>query len=420
MTDFSMRNEPLYGTSSIIGITDIINEITTGVGVTVDGVLLKDGIVSTDTINEITTGSGVTIDGVLLKDSIVSTDTINEITTGSGVTVEGVLLKDSIVSTDIINEQSTGVGVTIDGVLLKDSIVSTDTINEQSVNTGVTIDGVLLKDSIVSTDTINEQSVNTGVTIDGVLLKDSIVSTDTINEQSVNTGVTIDGVLLKDSIVSTDTINEKSIGVGVTIDGVLSKDNEITVKKININDDTNLSVDTANTDISKWMAVTDTVGTTDYYVPLFTAADTALATALPYVPCSSWLNFSLTSGNDQNNDIVWEVTDNSIDGDIVFTTGTWNDITLVTGTYLVTASISFDITGSDFEEFLYAAFEKGGALIVNARSQIANVDATGTDYGSLSISYIGALTGGTDYSFRVITVNTALTYHSHGGIVRLA
>lgn len=48
----------------------------------------------TDTIAEHTSGAGVTVDGVLLKDSQVSTDQINEKTSGSGVTVDGLLIKD--------------------------------------------------------------------------------------------------------------------------------------------------------------------------------------------------------------------------------------------------------------------------------------------------------------------------------------
>tara|TARA_R100001015_G_C4573835_1_gene131452 strand:+ start:160 stop:792 length:633 start_codon:yes stop_codon:yes gene_type:complete len=50
-----------------------------------------------NTINESTSGSGVTIDGVKLKDNIVETDTINEKTSTSGVTIDGVLIKDGLV-----------------------------------------------------------------------------------------------------------------------------------------------------------------------------------------------------------------------------------------------------------------------------------------------------------------------------------
>ena len=54
--------------------------------------------VQVDTINESTTGSGVTVDGVLIKDNAVNTDTITEKTSGSGVTIDGLLIKDSNVT----------------------------------------------------------------------------------------------------------------------------------------------------------------------------------------------------------------------------------------------------------------------------------------------------------------------------------
>lgn len=57
--------------------TDTIAEFTAAAGVTVDGVLLKDGgvvladgaAIDADTINEATAAAGVTIDGLLVKDS---------------------------------------------------------------------------------------------------------------------------------------------------------------------------------------------------------------------------------------------------------------------------------------------------------------------------------------------------------------
>ncbi len=84
---------------------DEIAESTSGAGVTVDGVLLKDGgavfadsaTIEVDTVNEATSAAGVTIDGVLLKDSQVKTDTIIEKTSTAGVTIDGLLVKDGIV-----------------------------------------------------------------------------------------------------------------------------------------------------------------------------------------------------------------------------------------------------------------------------------------------------------------------------------
>lgn len=118
---------------------DEINEATSAAGVTVDGVLLKDGgivcadaaTLEVDTINEATNAAGVTLDGVLLKDNIVTvgtggtvkTDTVTEKTSAAGVTVDGVKLKDAEVYTDVIKEASSAAGVTADGVLLKDGFV---------------------------------------------------------------------------------------------------------------------------------------------------------------------------------------------------------------------------------------------------------------------------------------------------------
>lgn len=81
-------------------------------------------------------------------------DTLSEVTSGAGVTVDGVLLKDSQVTTDVINEKTSAAGVTADGVLLKDggivcadaATLEVDTINEATAAAGVTADGVLLKD----------------------------------------------------------------------------------------------------------------------------------------------------------------------------------------------------------------------------------------------------------------------------------
>lgn len=86
----------------------------------------------TDTITERTLGAGVTIDGVLLKDGGVSVDLISERTAASGVVVDGVALKDG--------------GVTATGAIVAAGGVSVNTISERTAASGVTVDGVLLKD----------------------------------------------------------------------------------------------------------------------------------------------------------------------------------------------------------------------------------------------------------------------------------
>ncbi len=61
-------------------------------------VILAGGSLSTDTISETTSGAGVTIDGVKLKDSEVYSDVIKEKTTGNGVSVDSVVCKDGKVT----------------------------------------------------------------------------------------------------------------------------------------------------------------------------------------------------------------------------------------------------------------------------------------------------------------------------------
>jgi hypothetical protein len=53
----------------------------------------------------------------------IAADTISEATSGSGVTIDGVKLKDSVVTSDQVDEKSPGAGVTVDGCLIKDGAV---------------------------------------------------------------------------------------------------------------------------------------------------------------------------------------------------------------------------------------------------------------------------------------------------------
>lgn len=81
---------------------------------------LSGSTIATNTIAETTAGSGVTIDGVLLKDggavfadaATIEIDTVNEATSAAGVTVDGVLIKDGVAVT-----RSSYVNVTADGAI---------------------------------------------------------------------------------------------------------------------------------------------------------------------------------------------------------------------------------------------------------------------------------------------------------------
>ncbi len=255
----------LTATTSLV--TDIISEYTGAGGVTIDGLLIRDGGISgsftttglltvtsgikTNTIDEYSPGTGVTIEGIKLVDSYIEipghikVDSIQEYTTSNGVTIEGLNFKDGGISeslivtgslttttsiiTDLISERSPGLGVIIDGMVIRDSGI----IGSLTVSASVTATTSLI------TNLINEYSSGSGVTIDSVLLKDGIVSSsggiisDTIDEYSSGSGITIDSVLLKDGNVSAlggltaNIINEYSSGSGVTIDGVLLKDGSV-------------------------------------------------------------------------------------------------------------------------------------------------------------------------------------------------
>lgn len=76
----------------------------------------------------LTTGNSLDIGGAASNDVVA--DTISEATSGSGVTVDSLLIKDGQVQgtapilADTISEKTSATGVTVDGVLLKDSAVT--------------------------------------------------------------------------------------------------------------------------------------------------------------------------------------------------------------------------------------------------------------------------------------------------------
>lgn len=100
---------------------------------------LSGSSLATNTIAETTAASGVTIDGVLVKDgglvladaATMEVDTINEATAAAGVTIDGVLIKDGGIvladaatfEADVIGEATADAGVTIDGLLIKNGVI---------------------------------------------------------------------------------------------------------------------------------------------------------------------------------------------------------------------------------------------------------------------------------------------------------
>lgn len=95
-------DDTVVGGTLYIGSDNIKCTVANGFGfsrkISVTGNITSSGAVVTDTISENSSGAGVTVDGVKLKDSEVYTDVIHEKTSGAGVTADGVLLKDNAVT----------------------------------------------------------------------------------------------------------------------------------------------------------------------------------------------------------------------------------------------------------------------------------------------------------------------------------
>ena len=194
-------------------------------------------------------GGNIAIDGTL------SADTISEQTSGSGVTIDSVLLKDQNVTAHTVSASNYAVGGTnfisasrqgnFRDLEVKNSS-NTETILLTGDGGDISINGTL------SADTIGEKTSATGVTIDGVLLKDNDISANDIssNNLQVRAGYKL----------YVDTINESTDSSGVTIDGVLLKDNNVTCTDLTASGTTNVTTQSA-TDNSTKIATTAFVKT---------------------------------------------------------------------------------------------------------------------------------------------------------------
>lgn len=85
--------------------TDELREFTAGNGITVEDIEIKDGVIDVDDITS--SGGMTTFDSpVLFEDDVefdtgLFTDTVNEMTADTGVTIDGLLIKDGNISTSI-------------------------------------------------------------------------------------------------------------------------------------------------------------------------------------------------------------------------------------------------------------------------------------------------------------------------------
>ena len=133
--DFAFRNLTLAGTLTVTGTTAL-------------SALALSGILTVDTINEYTTAAGITIDGVLLKDGDVQLTTGNWIGLGAAdirFDFDGPGGEIDCQATLDMNSN------TIDnaGSIHSSGTLYVDDILEETLNAGVTIDGVQFKDGNV-------------------------------------------------------------------------------------------------------------------------------------------------------------------------------------------------------------------------------------------------------------------------------
>lgn len=90
--DFTFTADTFTALDGSSILTDTIGETTSAAGVTVDGVLLKDGgavfadgaTIEVDTVNEATSAAGVTVDSLLIKDGVAYSRTPFGAVSGDG------------------------------------------------------------------------------------------------------------------------------------------------------------------------------------------------------------------------------------------------------------------------------------------------------------------------------------------------
>ena len=224
-----------------------------------------------DEIKEYTSGSGVKIDDILIKDDTIQysgnllLDSLNvaansttyiknsNATYKSNLNVENDINASSLTLTNTISEFSldTTLNDNSDSKLSSQKALKTYIDNNNHFTRATTIisnkvAGDTLKlDGDLLIDDIKENTLNVGVTIDGILIKDDNIdlsgniTCDTINEHTIDAGVTIEGSKFENNQVylsshlNTNSIVENTAGSGVTIDGVLCKDGDILLDSTN-------------------------------------------------------------------------------------------------------------------------------------------------------------------------------------------
>jgi hypothetical protein len=203
-----------------------------------EGSLSIADALNVDTINEYSTGAGVTVDGVLLKDSVVNVDTITSKTTNANLVLSGngtgiVQINDNV-------DLSSGSAYLIDGT----QVLSHNTLGSGVVNSSLTNVGILTSLDVsgtVKADTIAEYTSAAGVTVDGVLLKDGGIK---LGGQLDTNGYSIVNLVEEGSVTVDDNLY---VTGNVTTDGNITatssiryKENIVELSKEDVDNLTNL------------------------------------------------------------------------------------------------------------------------------------------------------------------------------------
>lgn len=204
----------------------LANPVTTPGNVTVSGSLIATTDVQTDTINERTAASGVTIDTVLIKDGLVDGVDVSALKTDvdgfpdalKNLTTSEINQLENINSVTVTNTQWNYLGSLDQSVATTDNVtfnsVSTDTVNENTLDAGVTIDGVLIKDGNV--DGVDVSALKTDV--DGFPDALKNLTTSEINQLENINSVTISNAqwgfvgAMDQGVATTDNVVFNTVG----------------------------------------------------------------------------------------------------------------------------------------------------------------------------------------------------------------
>jgi hypothetical protein len=206
---------------------------------------LSGSTIATNTIAETTAGSGVTIDGLLVKDGGILLPSSGYIDL-NGET--GAIVFDADANTKIAPSADNVITITVSAAddftisantltALSGSTIATNTIAETTAASGVTVDGLLIKDAGLTVGTSGVIALNGEA---DALTLDSDGNTSISAPTGDQIDIEIAGAddfrfvanifrALSGSSIETNTINETTAASGVTIDSVVVKDGGLTL-----------------------------------------------------------------------------------------------------------------------------------------------------------------------------------------------